>query len=377
MPRERDRDPDENARPAPRPATRRRLLVALVILPALLAASACAGSRSDAEMEPAEHEVSFAAGDHTVPGTLLLPRRRADQKVPAALIIGGSGPTDRNGNSRLLPGEVNTNRNFAAALAEQGVASLRYDKLGSGAAGVPERVDRADVGFELFVDEAAAAHAYLKARPEVDAGRVLLLGHSEGALIALVLADRWKTADQPRALILAAPPGMRYLDLLSLQFGEQYARAREMRQVTAEQADAALAEVERVVASLRSTGTLPERIWPPTVAQVFRPDTARFLAQADAYDPRALASGLPAELPVLVLRGAKDQQVSAADAQAILDGLRAAGNTRSLGHELTDVNHVFKEVAGPPDPAADYTNPALPFSREATARLADFLRGVL
>jgi fermentation-respiration switch protein FrsA (DUF1100 family) len=150
-----------------------------------------------------------------------------------------------------------------------------------------------------------------------------------------------------------------------------------MRQVTAEQADAALAEVERVVASLRSTGTLPERIWPPTVAQVFRPDTARFLAQADAYDPRALASGLPAELPVLVLRGAKDQQVSAADAQAILDGLRAAGNTRSLGHELTDVNHVFKEVAGPPDPAADYTNPALPFSREATARLADFLRGVL
>jgi fermentation-respiration switch protein FrsA (DUF1100 family) len=377
MSRERDRVPDENARPAPRPAACRRLLVALVLLPALLAALACAGSRSDAELEPVEHEVSFAAGDHTVPGTLLLPRRRAGQKVPAALIVGGSGPTDRNGNSRLVPGEVNTNRNFAAALAEQGVASLRYDKLGSAATGVPERVNPADGGFELFVDEARAAHAYLKARPEVDGGRVLLLGHSEGALIALVLADRWKAADEPRALILAAPPGMPYLDLLSRQFREQYARAQDMKQVTAEQAEAALAEVERVVASLRSTGALPERIWPPTVAQIFRPDTARFLAQADAYDPHALASGLPAHLPVLVLRGAKDQQVSAADAQAILEGLQTAGNTRSLGYELTDVNHVFKEVPGPPNPAADYTNPALPFSHEAAARLADFLRSAL
>src|SRR5262249_42624626 len=107
--------------------------------------------------------------------------------------------------------------------------------------------------------------------------------------------------------------------------------------------------------------------------QLFNPTTARFLAQADAYDPRALAASLPPTLPALVLRGEKDQQVSAADVRQLAVGFEAAGNAGSVVHELPDVAHVFKVVPGAPNPAVDYCNPDLPFSPEAAVDLTDFV----
>src|SRR5262249_32653231 len=151
--------------------------------------------------------VTFTSDGVTVYGSLLLPPAAPGERLPAALILAGSGPTDRNGNSALICGGapvINKLADFAQALAGDGVASVRYRKLGSGQTGLPSSVNLDAIGFDLFVNEARAAYDYLRSRPEVDPNRVFVLGHSEGGLIALVLATELAPEEQPAALVLAA-----------------------------------------------------------------------------------------------------------------------------------------------------------------------------
>ena len=322
-----------------------------------------------------EQEITFTSGADTISGTLLLPDAGQGQKLPAAVILAGSGPTDRDGNSKLIPGPVNTLRNFADALAGQGIASLRYDKVGSGKTGRASHTTPADVGFNLFVDEARAAYTFLRARPEVDPRRTIFLGHSEGGLIALVIADQLKgIGDAPEALMLAAPPGFPILETIRRQITDQYTQAQQAGKVTKEQADSALAEQDRAIASLKQTGKVPADITTPALKQIFTSANEKFLAEAEMDDPRQIAATLPPTLPVLVLHGTKDQPVGTADVQNLMQGFQTAGNTKAMLAELTGVDHVFKEVPGTPNPATDYGDPALHFSSEAMVRLAAFTK---
>jgi uncharacterized protein len=322
-------------------------------------------------------DVTFTSGADTIHGSLMTPLPGGGRNLPAAVIISGSGPTDRNGNSPILRGRIDTNLNFARALAGQGIASLRYDKLGTGKTGLGSVTNRADIGFDTFLDEARAAYGYLATRPEVDPRRLMLLGHSEGALIALVLAGELQQAGPPRALVLAAPPGARYLDVIRRQLAEQAGQARQAGQLPPDQERSLLAEVDSAITGIRETGMVPDGLTNATIRQIFSQGNAKFLAQVDRYDPPALAAGLPPSLPALILRGEKDQQVTAEDARSLLDGFRGAGNTVAAAHALPNVNHVFKEVLGNPNPSVDYGNPALPFSHEAVDRLSEFVRAHL
>jgi hypothetical protein len=176
------------------------------------AATAAAGDASgDADRA---RELRFRSGPDTLPATLLLPDH-AGGEVPGALIISGSGPTDRDGNDRQFP-HLDTNRNLARALSGDGVASVRYDKLGSGVAGLGAHPDPSDVGFDLFARDALDAYRTLARQPGVDPHRLIVVGHSEGGLFALWLADHLKgTPEAPRMLVLAAPLGRRYLDVVA------------------------------------------------------------------------------------------------------------------------------------------------------------------
>jgi alpha-beta hydrolase superfamily lysophospholipase len=355
-----------------------RNLVAPAILLSVLAAASGEVGGQDSSMTAAgaarEQEVTFTSDGDTIAGSLLLPGV-GEPPWPAAVILSGSGPTDRNGNSALVPGSFDTNRNFAEALAALGVASLRYDKLGTGATGLAGR-DPSQIGVDVFLDEAQAAYAYLRGRPEIDPDRVFFLGHSEGALLAMAVATRLPADQRPRLLVLAAPTGFRYLDVIRRQIGEQYAAAVAAGQVPQSEADATLAELDRLIAGLRQDGMLPSTIESAPLRMVFSPTVARFLTEADALDPRTLAEAL-SDLPVLLLRGGKDQQVSAEDVERIEAGLRDAGNTRRRTCQPANANHVFKDVPGVPNPALDYGNPDLPFSPEAVACLTAFLREYL
>jgi acetyl esterase/lipase len=323
-----------------------------------------------------EQEVSFTAGNLTLYGTLLLPQGQSG-KMPAAVLISGSGPTDRNGNNPLIQGPVNSHYNFARVLADQGVASLRYDKLATGKTGLGSFASNpAELGFSTYVDEALAAYNFLKNRPEIDPQRLMILGHSEGGLIALVVADQLKANKEPKALVLAAPLSKPYLQTIREQIAAQYAQAVQLGQFTKEQADSAMAELDQIIKTLQETGKTPA-INNPAFKQIFVPVNDKFLYEVSKYDPAQLAAGLPNTMPALVMCGQKDVQVPCADVQNLMQGFQKAGNSKATLVQLANVDHVFKEVPGTANPATDYGNPALKFSQEATEKLGAFVKANL
>src|SRR5713226_7780710 len=127
---------------------------------------------------PAEEAAELKTTTGTLHGTLLIPD--STKPMPVVLLIAGSGPTDRNGNSLALPGKNNGLEMLAEGLAAKGIASLRFDKRGiaeSKEAGAAEK----DLRFDTYVDDAAAWARQLKKDHRFSS--VTIIGHSEGALI--------------------------------------------------------------------------------------------------------------------------------------------------------------------------------------------------
>ncbi|MGI5223724.1 alpha/beta hydrolase family protein [Actinoallomurus sp. CA-142502] len=325
------------------------------------------GASSDA---PITRELTFRSGPDTLPATFQPAAGRTGVR-PAALIISGSGPTDRDGNDRQFP-HLDTNRNFAKALAADRIASLRYDKLGSGQAGTENHPGGRGIDFDLFAQEALDAYRTMARQPGVDPHRLIVVGHSEGGLLALWLADRLRgTSEAPRAVVLAAPIGIRYLDLLSKQLTEQYRAAQAAGRLSAQQVASLLDELRETVSSIRKTGTLPADLSDPTLKTVFSPANIPFLRQADRLDPADLARGLGPAFPALVLRGLKDVQVSAGEVQHLMTGFRA--NRAAVQADIPDADHLFKVVSGTPNPSVDYPDATRPFAPQVAPRLRAFL----
>jgi len=345
------------------------LITGLVFQPAApITTPAATPSLSDAYQDEA---ITFTSGPDTLYGSLMSP---ADGEVTGiALIISGSGATDRNGNSPSLP-QLDTNLNLATTLADAGIASFRYDKLGSGETGLASHQDGTGIDHELFLQEARDAAATLLAQPGFDVSSLILVGHSEGALFALVLASELTEAGTPpAAVILASPLSLRYLDLLDAQLSPQIDAAEQGGQLTPEEAATARTELAEIITSLRTTGSLPTTITTSVFQQVFSASNAAFLAQIDAVDPAELAASLPSTLPVLVLHGGKDQQVTADQVQRLMDGFTRADNANATLVSIPDANHLLKIVTGEPNASDDYRNPDLPFAPEAVTAITDFL----
>ncbi|WP_345442451.1 hypothetical protein [Actinoallomurus vinaceus] len=218
------------------------------------------------------------------------------------------------------------------------------------------------------------AYRTLARQREVDRRRLIVVGHSEGALFALWLADRLRgTPEAPRALVLAAPPGHRYLDLLSRQLTEQYRAAQSAGRLPAATAAVYIRDLRVVVGAIRTTGKPPAHFADPALASLFTPVNTAFLAQADRQDPFVLARRLAPGLPVLVLRGTKDVQVDVSDIRRLMNGL--SGDHGAQRADIPDADHVFKVVIGTPNPATDYPDPNRPFAPQVAPRLTAFLRG--
>jgi hypothetical protein len=120
-----------------------------------------------------------------IAGTLLVPA--ATGRVPLVVIIAGSGPTDRNGNSPLLPGGNNSLKLLAEGLAERGIASLRYDKRGV-AASATAMVSEANLRFDMYADDAAGWIRRL--RSDARFSTITVVGHSEGSLLGMLATQR-------------------------------------------------------------------------------------------------------------------------------------------------------------------------------------------
>ena len=265
-------------------------------------------------------------------GTLLRPDGAAP---PVALIIAGSGPTDRNGNQ---PGLVNDHlHHLAQALAAEGIATLRTDKRGvaASAAGAP---DESALTPQVYARDAAGWLALLDARP--DLGAVSVIGHSEGALIATVAAQAHPVA----ALVLLAGAGEPAGGLIARQLAA--AGLPEPLQ----QASAA------ITAALQDGAPLPAI--PPELAPLYRPSVQPYLSAWFRLDPAAELARVPAETAVMIVQGGTDLQVFPDQA-----GHLAAARPDARLLRLDGMNHILR--LAPADRAANlatYADPSLPLA---------------
>ena len=266
----------------------------------------------------------------TLHGTLLVPDGK--EKVPVVLLVAGSGPTDRDGNSGALPGKNDSLKMLAEGLAKNGIASLRYDKRAIGAsraAGVQEK----DLRFETYVADAAAWAAQLGKDPRFS--RVVIAGHSEGSLIGMIAAQKGD-AD---AFVSIAGVGRPAAEIIRTQVKPQLP-PELMAQVNA--------ALDALVAQ-KSVETPP-----PGLDALFRPSVQPYLMSWFRYDPAAELAKL--KIPVLIVQGATDVQVTVDDARTLGRG-RAPGDVVIIER----MNHVLKAVEGDlQQQIGSYSDPALP-----------------
>ena len=318
-----------------------------------------------------EEEVSFsnAAANVTLAGTLTIPKGTGP--FPAAVLIAGSGPYDRDeALASHKPFLV-----LADYLTRKGIAVLRYDKRGIGKS--TGSVDSATT-LDLASD-AQAAVAYLKARKDVDAAKIGLIGHSEGAMIAPYLATH--SADIAW-LVLLAPPATKGEDTL-LNQSEMIGRAgglsepqlvasltfdREAYELVRKEKEPAVL-TQKLNALVKETGL--DAATPPaaleTQLRMLSSPWFRFLLD---YDPLPVLQAL--KTPVLALYGEKDLQVPPkANLPLVKKAFTDSGNTDAAGTQLPDLNHQFQHCfSGSP---AEYAAIEETLSPQALQLISDWI----
>ncbi|WP_245806143.1 alpha/beta hydrolase [Erythrobacter donghaensis] len=312
-----------------------------------MACAAALGAPLQAESGPAEVPIEAAGPQGPLAGTML---RGSDAQGPVALIIPGSGPTDRDGNSPLGV-RAASYRLLAQGLAAEGITTLRIDKRGMfGSAGAVPDANAVTVA-DYVIDTAAWVKAV---RMETGAPCVWLMGHSEGGLVALAAAQE---VENLCGVVLIAAAGRPLGEVIKSQL-----RANPANAPLIEAADAA---IDALAAGRRVDVTA----LPQPLAPLFNPAVQGFLISTFALDPADLAA--KAALPMLIVQGGKDIQVALADAERL-----KAANPGAMLIILPDANHVLKDVAGdsPADNLAAYQAPDLPLSEGLVAGIAAFVR---
>lgn len=275
--------------------------------------------------------VHVIRGGVDLEGDLWVPRGGDTAPLPIALIIAGSGPTDRDGNNPLGVA-TDTYRMIAEGLARRGIASVRYDKRAIGRSGRNFVIE--DTVFDDFVDDAAAFAQWI--RNDSRFGPLTVVGHSEGGEIATLLAHRLPI----EALVLLATSGRSLAVLLR----EQLARRFD---------ESILREYDRVVDALRNHEPLGEM--PEPIAHHFRPAIHAFLRSALDRDPIGELRAI--RIPTLVVQGETDIQVTTEDAH-----LLATAGPHVRMRILPATNHVLKSEPEARPGQLSYADPTIPLA---------------
>ena len=289
-----------------------------------------------------EDDISIEVDGGTLHGGVAIPS--GTSPVDLVILHAGSGPTNRDGNSQSGGAKNNSLLLLSDALVNHGLAVLRYDKRGIGAsagAAIPE----ADLRFEHFVRDLEAWITHMRADGRFR--RVLLAGHSEGALVATLAAARTPVD----GLVLIAGTGRPAGTVL---------REQLQRNLPPE----LYLQSDQIIASLEA-GELVDST-PPDLAALFRESVQPYLISWFALDP--VASLRVLKTPTLIIQGTTDIQVTTGDAENL-----AAARPDAELRIIDGMNHVLKDVSG--DRAAQmpsYGDPSLPINAELHEAIAVF-----
>ena len=294
----------------------------------------------------AEQEIHTAGPNGSLAGTLL----SAGSNTPLVLIIPGSGPTDRDGNSPLGVTAA-PYRRLAQALAERHVSTLRVDKRGM----FGSKAAISDANKVTIADYAADVHNWAeKARRLTSLKCIWIAGHSEGGLVVLVAAQR---PQDICGVITISAAGRPIGEVMRDQL-----RSNPANRPILEPALRAVDDVE--AGRWVDAQSLPAPLQP-----LFRPAVQPFMRDLFSYHPTRLAASL--RLPLLIVQGDRDIQVSVSDAEAL-----HRAQPKSVLRIIPNANHVLKTVASD-DRAANvetYADASLPLAAGIADAIAEFVR---
>ena len=263
-------------------------------------------------------------------------------KGPVVLIIAGSGPTDRNGNNPRM--KNNSLQQLAFALAASGISSLRFDKRGI-AESASSMGKEADLRFDDYVNDVSNWISFLKADKRFT--RIIVAGHSEGSLIGMIASNG--RADKFISIAGAGKPAG---ELIREQLDKQPDQVK----------DIAFPILDSIIAGHTVSDVNP------MLASLFRQSVQPYLISWFKYNPQTEIAKL--KIPVLILQGDNDIQVSEDDAE-----LLSKANKDFKKEIIKNMNHVLKIVSDDRDEnVKSYSNPSLPISAELVAQIVLFVR---
>lgn len=278
---------------------------------------------------PKEIEVRFGPEGKELPGTLTLPEGKGP--FPAVVLVHGSGPHDRD--ETVLANKPF--RDLAEGLGARGVATLRYDMRTVARPDDFKAVMATLTVKEEKIDDAVAALAFLRTRPEVDKARLFVLGHSLGGTVAPRIA---RAEPRPAGIVLLAPSARPIHRLIPEQLRyianlDGTVSAEEEQQVKS--AEETVAKLDQAIANEL----------PPPPGQPFGAPLSYWKDLA-AHDPAAETAALG--LPVLAIRGGRDYQVTAADFALFQKALEGKPFARVV--VFPECDHLFRKGEGPSKP---------------------------
>ena len=273
-------------------------------------------------------------------GTLTVPD--VAKKCPVALIIAGSGPTDRNGNNPTM--KNNSLKMLAEALAKNGIASLRYDKRGIGESKA-SAVTESSLVFENYTEDAKSWINFLKQDKRFS--QLIVIGHSEGSLIGMIAGAK------ANKFISIAGAGESADKLLKEQISSK--SNKQIEEMTFP-----------IIDSLKA-GNKVNKV-DPLLNSLFRPSIQPYLISWFKYDPQTEIKKLT--VPILIIQGNNDLQVSVADAEKL-----SKANKNAELVIVEKMNHVLKIIDG--DNKANfesYNNETLQISEVLIDKIVSFIK---
>ncbi len=314
---------------------------------ALCAISLLFGIASSAQTTVVEKEEVLDLENCKIYGTLKVPETK--EKIPVALIIAGSGPTDRNGNNPMMT--CNTYKMLTDSLNGCGIATLSYDKRGIAKSASNQPED--ELRFEDYVEDAKKWIEFLSQDSRFS--EITIIGHSEGSLIGMIAGENNAKVSK---FISIAGTGYPADEILK----EQLTRQLE-GQPTAmkEQIFSYIDELKQG----KLLGNVPQSLY-----SLFRPSVQPYMISWFKYNPQEEIAKL--KIPVLILQGDLDIQVSETDANLLY---KAGTNTHKV--LIKNMNHVLKNSRSTDmgeQMTDSYNNPNTPINKELIERIVRFIK---
>lgn len=309
------------------------LLISFFLLLSFLAKS---NPQIDKSFTESDIILKTKSGD--IYGTLTIPKKSSN--ISVALIVAGSGPTDRNCNNQTM--KCDAYKKLAYGLAESNIASLRYDKRGI-AASKQAGKNEVELSFDDYVEDTKQWISLL--REDKRFNKIIVIGHSEGSLIGMIAST---TADK---FISIAGAGQSADKILKEQLGTQPQVIRD---------------ISFPILDSLANGKLVEDV-NPLLNSLFRKSVQPYMISWFKYDPQVEIKKL--NIPILIIQGKNDIQVSVEDAKKL-----SVANPNSKLIFIDKMNHIFRTVDGDKQAnIATYNNADLPLTNGFVKDIVNFI----